>query len=212
MKSFERLILPQLQREVGGFTDPLQFAYKQQRGTDDAVITLLHHTYAQLEKPKSFVRMVFVDFSSAFNMVQPHLIGQKLLLMNVNPHLILLILSFLTDRHQTVRFNGSYSSNRSVSTGAPQGTVISPVLFTLYTDDCRSPDPDMLFIKYSDDTVIVDTTNSDSRIIEVMDGFAEWCNNNFLDLNPSKTKELLVDFRRAPPTPPPALEINGHRQ
>ena len=67
----------------------------------------------------------------------------------------------------------------------------------------------MLFIKYSDDTVIVDTTNSNSRVIGVMDGFAEWCKNNFLDLNPSKTKELLVDFRQAPPTPPPALEMDG---
>ena len=209
MKSLERLILPQLQREVSGLTDPLQFAYKQQRGTDDAVITLLHHTYAQLEKPKSFVRMVFVDFSSAFNTVQPHLIGQKLLRMNVNPHPILLILSFLSNRQQTVRFNGSYSSKKTVSTGAPQGSVISPVLFTLYTDDCSSSDPEMLFIKYSDDTVIVDTTNSNNRIVGVMERFAEWCENNFLDLNPSKTKELLVDFRLDPPTPPPALEING---
>lgn len=208
MKSFERLFLPQLQREVCGLTDPLQFAYKQQRGVDDAVLTLLHHTLTHLEKPKSFVRMVFVDFSSAFNTVQPHLMGHKLLQMNVNPHLILLILSFLTDRHQIVKFNGHYSSNRILSTGAPQGSVISPVLFTLYTDDCRCSDPEMLYIKYSDDTVIIDTTNSNNRVSREIHTFAGWCENNYLDLNTSKTKEMLVDFRRDQP-PAPTLEVNG---
>ena len=56
--------------------DPLQFAYKQHRGVDDAILTLLHSAYTHLEK-KSLIRMVFVDFSSAFNTVQPHLMGQS---------------------------------------------------------------------------------------------------------------------------------------
>jgi len=81
--------------------DPLQFAYKQHRGVDDAILTLLHGTYSHLEKPRSFIRLFFVDFSSAFNTVQPHLMGQKVLLMDVNPHLILWILSFLTDTVDT---------------------------------------------------------------------------------------------------------------
>ncbi|KAJ8337769.1 hypothetical protein SKAU_G00367350 [Synaphobranchus kaupii] len=126
--------------------------------------------------------------------------------MNVNPHLILLILSFLTDRHQIVKFNGHYSSNRTLSTGAPQGSVISPILFTLYTDDCRSSDPEMLYIKYSDDTVIINTTNSNNRISKEIHSFAGWC-ENYLDLNTSKTKEMLVYFRRGQPTAA-TLEVN----
>ncbi|KAJ8333972.1 hypothetical protein SKAU_G00412910 [Synaphobranchus kaupii] len=95
-----------------------------------------------------------------FNTVQPHLMGQKLLQMNINPHLILWVLAFLTGRHQVVRINGQSSSTRSISTGAPQGSVISPVLFTLYTDNCRSSDPEIIYIKYSDNTVIIDTSNT----------------------------------------------------
>ena len=79
--------------------------------------------------------------------------------MDVNPHLILWVLSFLTDRHQRVRVNGHLSSSRRISTGAPQGSVISPVLYTLYTNDCRSTNPDITYIKYSDDTVIMDSTD-----------------------------------------------------
>ena len=117
IKGFERIILTQLQAEVSKYADPLQFAYKCHRGVDDASLTLLHGapTYTHLEKPKSFLRLVFIDFSSAFNTVQPHLMGQKLTQMDVNPHLILWVLSFLTGRHKTVRVSGHLNSSRSTN-------------------------------------------------------------------------------------------------
>lgn len=121
--------------------DPLQFGYKQLRSVDDAVLTLHHGAFTHLETLKSLTRLVFVDFSSAFHTVLPHLMGRKLLQMDVNPHLVLWVLSFLIGRHQWVRVNGHLSSHLTISTGAPQGSVISPILFTLYTNDCRSSTP-----------------------------------------------------------------------
>ena len=188
MKGFERLMITQLQAEVSKYVDLLQFAYKRHRGVDDATLTLLHRAYTHLEKPKSFLRLVFIDFSSAFNTVQPHLIGQHLIQMEVNPHLILWVLSFLTGRHQRVRVNGHLSSSRRISTGAPQGSVISPVLYILYTNDCRSTNPDITYIKYSDDTVIMDSTNSSDQLQSELATFSDWCSRNCLDLNITKTK------------------------
>ena len=69
-----------------------------------------------------------------FNVIQPHLMASKLSILDVNPRLILCIVDFLVNRSQTVRHQAALSSSRSISTGSPQGTVISPVLFTLYTD------------------------------------------------------------------------------
>lgn len=106
MKSFEKLVMAQLRADVGAHLDPQQFAYQPHRGVDDAVHTLLHGAIAHLEKPKSHVSLVFVDFSSAFNTVLPHLMGCKLLQMDANLHLILWVLSFLTGRDQRVRVNG----------------------------------------------------------------------------------------------------------
>lgn len=115
MKGFKRLLLSQLRDEVSIHADPLQFAYKHHRGVDVAVLTLLHGAYTHLDKPKSLIRLLFVDFSTAFNTVQPHLMGCKLLKMDVNPHLILLTLSFLTDRKQRVGVKGHLSSSRLFS-------------------------------------------------------------------------------------------------
>ena len=59
--------------------DPFQFAYKSHRGVDDAVLTLLHKAFLHLDKPGSFIRVLFVNFSSAFSTIQPHLLAEELL-------------------------------------------------------------------------------------------------------------------------------------
>ena len=132
----------------------------------------------------------------------------KLLALNVNPHLILWICSFLLNRSQSVRFQNMLSSSRSTSTGAPQGTVLSPVLFTLYTNDCRSS-VNCPLIKYSDDTALQDLSNSHENFVSQVEIFTKWCRENFLDLNVKKTKEMVIDFRTASRTEIPNLFIEG---
>ena len=80
-------------------------------------------------------------------------------------------------------------------------TVLSPVLFTLYTNDCRGTEKTPL-IKYSDDSAILDMSNSDSVYFAEVKKFCSWCEENFLDLNVNKTKEILIDFRKNPETVP----------
>ena len=111
--------------------DPMQFAYRAKRSVDDAVLLFLHNILEHLEKPNSFVRATFVDFSSAFNSIQPHLLLNKLLGMGVNSRLLLWILNYLRNRPQYVKMNGFCSDVRSISTGAPQGCCLSPILFCL---------------------------------------------------------------------------------
>ena len=210
MKCFEKLVLQKLLSQTHPHTDPYQFAYRQNRSTDDATISLIHNALSHLDKPGSYVRILFVDFSSAFNTIQPHLMALKLLALNVNPHLILWICSFLLNRSQSVRYQNMLSSSRSTSTGAPQGTVLSPVLFTLYTNDCRGSDNCPL-IKYSDDTALQDLSNSHEIFLQQVATFTTWCRDNFLDLNVKKTKEMVIDFRTASRSNIPDLSIEGSK-
>ena len=157
--------------------------------------------------------MLFLDFSSAFNTIQPHLLMRKLMVMDTNPVIIRWLCSFLTDRPQRVVVRSSntleVSSEVRTNTGAPQGCVLSPALFTLYTSDCRCTARDTLQVKFSDDTsltgLITTSENSYRCAVEKLVG---WCNDNHVLLNVSKTKEIVVDFRRDPPPPRP-LVING---
>ena len=64
------------------FQDPLQFAYCRNRNTEDAILTAIHTGLVYLEKPKAYLGCSFLDFLSAFNTFQPHLLMQKLMNMN----------------------------------------------------------------------------------------------------------------------------------
>ena len=67
MKVCERVVLCKLDSLVKDYTDPLQFAYRRNGSTDDAVLYVLENICSHLEKAGSFVRLMFFDFSSAFN-------------------------------------------------------------------------------------------------------------------------------------------------
>ncbi|KAI3359436.1 hypothetical protein L3Q82_002941 [Scortum barcoo] len=135
MKVLERLVLAQLRPQMRMFLDPLQFAYQPHLGVNDAVIYLLQRAHMHLDGGGGTVRITFFDFSSAFNTIQPLLLGEKLQVMGVDDTMISWITDYLTGRPQFVRL-GSILSDVVVSDiGAPQGTVLSPFLFTLYTTD-----------------------------------------------------------------------------
>ena len=119
--------------------------------------------------------------------------------MSVNPGLIKYLFSFLTGRTQRVRAGKVISSARTTNTGAPQGCVLSPALFTLYTADCRSNLDANLLIKFADDTSLTGLVEQDEAAYRGgVQQLVEWCDSNFLALNVSKTKEIVVDFRVAP--------------
>ncbi len=119
--------------------DPFQFAYRSNRSTDDAIATALHPALTHLDKKDSYVRMLFIDFivhSSAFNTIIPQQLTHKLVQLGLNTSLCNWLLDFLTGRPQAVRVGSNTSSTITLNTGAPQGCVLSPLLFTLLTHDC----------------------------------------------------------------------------
>ena len=139
----------------------------------------------------------------------PHVLAEKkLLCLNFDPKLTLWIVLFflVLNRTQSVRFQSVLSSQLCASTGALPGTALAPVLFTLYTNDCRGTDITPV-IKYSDDSAIEDLSNSDDVYFSAVRRLYTWCKQNFLNLNALKTKEMLIDFGKNPP-PVPYLEID----
>lgn len=155
MKSFERLVLTHLKDITGPLLDPLQFAYRANRSVDDAVNMGLHHILQHLDSPGTYARILFVDLSSAFNTIIPELLLTKLTQLTVPASTCQWITNFLTDWKQQVRLGKITSSTRTVSTGAPQGCVLSPLLFSLYTNDCTSGDPSVQLLKFADDTTVI---------------------------------------------------------
>jgi len=131
--------------------------------------------------------------------------------MGVDDSTVSWITDYLTGRPQYVRL-GSVLSDVVVSdVGAPQGTVLSPFLFTLYTTDFQFNSESCHLQKYSDDSAVVGCIRGgdDREYRALVDNFVEWTEQNHLRLNVSKTREMVIDFRRKKRTPSQPLLIRG---
>ena len=112
------------------------------------------------------------------------------------------IFDYLTSRLQYIRLNGLLSSaitsiNNSTNTGTPQGTVLAPFLFALYTADCRSTEEPCPLVKFANTELVGKISNDEDAVYHKQtENFVKWCDKNYLCLNVSKTKEMCVDFRK----------------
>ncbi len=90
------------------------------------------------------------------------------------------------------------SSPLTLNTGAPQGCVLSPLLYSLYTHDCAATHSSNVIVKFADDTTVIGliTDNDETAYRAEVSTLTKWCQENHLSLNIDKTKELVVDFRR----------------
>ena len=127
--------------------DPLQFAY---RSTDDAIALTLHTALSHLDQRNTYVRMLFIDYSSTFNTIVPSKLAVELQDLGLNTALCDWILRFLKGRPQAVRIGNATSSPWTLITGAPQGCVLSPLLYSLFIHDCVATHSSNTIVKFAE--------------------------------------------------------------
>ncbi|KAI3362648.1 hypothetical protein L3Q82_001632 [Scortum barcoo] len=188
MKCFERLVKSFITSSIPDSLDPLQFAYRPNRSTEDAIALTLHTALSHLDQRDTYLRD-----------------------LGLNSALCDWILNFLTGRPQAVRMGSTTSSTLTLNTGAPQGCVLSPLLYSLFTHDCVATHSSNTIIKFADDTTVIGLITGDDETAyrEEVRALTSWCQDNNLQLNVSKTKELIVDFRRRQREEHAPLSING---
>ncbi|KAK3539456.1 hypothetical protein QTP70_008511 [Hemibagrus guttatus] len=194
MKCFERLVKRHIKNLLPPSLDPMQFVYRPNRSTDDAISTTLHLALTHLDNKDTYVQMLFVDFRSAFNTIIPQHLIEKLSLLGTNTSLCNWILDFLTGRPQSIRIRNSISSITTLSTGAPQGCVLSPLLFTLLTHDCAAMHSLNHIIKFADDMTLVGliSKNNESAYREEVQWLTAWCKaNNLFNMEIVKSTKFL---------------------
>ncbi len=103
------------------------------------------------------------------------------------------------------------SNSITLNVGAPQGCVLSPLLYSLYTHDCVSSHSSISIVKFSENTVVLGiiSNNDETAYLDEVERLTSWCQDNYLSLNVSKTKELIVDFRKRQQRPYTPLMISG---
>ena len=213
-KCMERIVCNKLTASLADRMDPLQFAYKAKRGVEDATLTLLDLILSHMDSSGNFVRILFMDFSSAFNTIQPHILLKRLLDLHTNTTLVFWIKAFLCDRPQRVSVQNHLSNELVLNTGAPQGCVLSPVLFSVYTDELRCNNAILTLIKFADDMALVARLKDEhslSKYFLFVDSLQSWFDSSFLELNVGKTKEICITGgRKQDPSTRPIIINREH--
>ena len=138
---------------------------------------------------------VTLDFSKAFDTIQHPILLKKLFAYGIRGNILKLIESYLANRQQFVTINNSNSTQKTITCGVPQGSILGPLLFLLCINDLPNvseklfADDTSVFLEGKDLAEITNTLNAELAKLTV------WLSANKLTLNTSKSHFMI--FHRA---------------
>ncbi len=139
--------------------------------------------------------MLFLDLRKAFDTVHHGILVDKLRLLGFHDRSVEWFASYLTDRKQVTKLNGVTSEEASVKFGVPQGSILGPLLFSLYVNDLPNHIRDGFISLYADDTAICvsdsDPQHLQDKLIQQLHTVQGWYQRNKLSLNLDKTKIMI---------------------
>lgn len=167
-KAAEKLISQQIITHLNTTTFSLhsmQFGFRTRHSTESANCFFIENIKHLLDKG-GVVGAVFLDLKKAFDTVNHKILLTKLRKCNFSADAIKWIESYLSNCSQSVRISDYRSPLLALSTGVPQGSILGPLLFSLYINNLPSVCPDVYIQMYADDTVIYTHGKNTAQVAE----------------------------------------------
>ena len=201
-KILEKIVLDQLRShlETNKLAEILQSAYRAQHSTETALLKVMNDILTECDSGNVSL-LNLLDLSAAFATIDHSILLQRLeITFGVSGTALEWFKSYLSNRHQAVVIKGKKSSDHLLKYGVPQGSVLGPVLFTLYTQPLVQEIVkfNLKYHFYADGTQLYDSVHRKNfedlchRMECCIKCVKKWMNENRLMLNDNKTEVLLT--------------------
>ena len=190
---------------------PAQWGFAKGLSAEGMLLSLTNRWKMELDKGLT-VGAIFVDFRKAVDSLSHNILSLKLQAVGICGNLHEWLMNYLSDRCQCTLVNGYISDLTLAQYGIPQGSLLSPRLYTIYVNDR----PDAVLM-YADDTTIYCIGKSFDEVClklnKVFDELRVWSLRSKLSIHPIKTEAMILTKQGfIGPAPPPPLPNFVRRQ
>lgn len=180
-----------------------QFGFRKGKSVTDSHSILYTDIRIAFSKNAAVVA-AFLDVASAYDNVLISVLRSKLIKLSVPWVVVQFICNFLSTRKISLRLDGENIASRCVLKGLPQGSVLSPILFNLYTHDLyRVVNKNCNILQYADDICIYSSNacvaQAVSSVNSSLEALSGWLAQHGLDVSPSKSCAIVFCRKRSMP-------------
>lgn len=196
-KVFEKILLDKLEKfaDEHELINKNQYGFRKNTGTNEAINDLCYAIH-KAKETKQFNLCLFLDLSKAYDTIPHFALVKKLHKMGIRGKAEDLIVSYLENRPQITKIGNSFSNEGFITTGLPQGTIVSPLLFNLYVNDLLQLELSGETGAFADDTRHLCTGKNRKELYENankdFEKIKNWLTINLLTLNTDKT--VYIEF------------------
>ena len=176
---------------------PFQSGNRKSHSTESALIYFTDEILKNMDE-KHISVVVLLDMTKAFDSIRHDILLAKLRRIGISSSALAWFSSYLSGHKQVVRIGNTVSEQLELRFGVPQGSILGPVLFTLYVNELLSIPNHCQLMGYVDDTKLLlalppnQTADAVSMLNDDLREITKWCCRNSLLLNPDKTKLLVI--------------------
>ena len=148
-----------------------------------------------LESPGTSVRVIFLDYTKAFDRKNHNILMQKIESLEPHPCIVRWIAAFLQGRNQQVKIGNTTSGILPINGAVPQGALLGMEAFEIMISDLKSI---VDIKKYVDDTTLSEILRElqPSRLQDALNDAVEWTRSNDMNINRSKTNVMNITFSK----------------
>lgn len=196
-KLLERILLNRMRIYLKDVIPPHQFGFREKHGTIEQIHRITDTISRTLEN-KQYCSAIFLDISQAFDRVWHE--GLLYKIKKLLPHSFYLILnSYISDRCFEVRYNAEVGALNKILSGVPQGSILGPVLYLLFTADMPT-NADTITATYADDTALLSVDENhiaaSAKLQAHVYEMEEWLDKWRIKVNQGKSVHVTFTLKR----------------